>query len=276
VTVRSDDKSVVRDGCGTGEGHGSHIGEAHDLALKAAETDATKRALVTFGKAFGVALYAGPRDKIRKERQQGRQPLAAASFVDALGPDLPIGRAILQAQVRAASVAGGNGRSGRTPAIPRVPQLKNGAPSDSAIEASSTDTQSFVPESDNGEAIIDPSPLPAVRTTELRLPVDKSALSFGEPRRVRNKEHLRHVAAQPCLVCGALPADAHHVRFAQPKAFGRKVSDEFTVPLCRTHHRELHRTGNERAWWHDMGIDPLPVAARVWDESHAALIPVGE
>jgi hypothetical protein len=83
-------------------------------------------------------------------------------------------------------------------------------------------------------------------------------------------------AAQPCLLCGALPADAHHIRFAQPKAFGRKVGDEFTVPLCRTHHRELHHTGNERAWWHDMGIDPLPVAAKLWDESLAALIPVGE
>jgi hypothetical protein len=49
-----------------------------------------------------------------------------------------------------------------------------------------------------------------------------------------------HVAARACLVCGALPANAHRVRFAQPKAFGRKISDEFTVPLCRSHHRELH------------------------------------
>ena len=38
-----------------------------------------------------------------------------------------------------------------------------------------------------------------------------------------------------------------HARFAQPKAFGAKVSDEFTVPLCRDHHRELHNNGNERA-----------------------------
>ena len=276
VTVRSDERSVVRDGCGTGEGHGSHLGEAHDLALKAAETDATKRALVTFGKAFGLALYAGARDRTRKERQQGRQPLLAGRSVDPLRADQPIVRAILQAQVTAAQVAAGDGRSWCTPAMPRLAQLENGAPSGSATEASSTDTQSGVSESDNGELIVDPSPLPAVRTTELRLPVDKSALSFGEPRRVRDKAHLRHVAARPCLLCGAFPADAHHIRFAQPKAFGRKVSDEFTVPLCRTHHRELHHTGNERAWWHDMGIDPLPVAARLWDESNAALIPVGE
>ena len=45
---------------------------------------------------------------------------------------------------------------------------------------------------------------------------------------------------------------------------GRKVSDEFTVPLCRAHHRELHHSGNEAAWWHDMGIDPLEIARELW------------
>ena len=43
----------------------------------------------------------------------------------------------------------------------------------------------------------------------------------------------------------AKPVHAHHLRFAQPKALGRKVSDEFTVPLCNLHHRELHTWGNE-------------------------------
>ena len=115
--------------------------------------------------------------------------------------------------------------------------------------------------------LIDRSRFRRIQAAELRGRVDKSALPLSEPRRLRDKDHLRHVAAQPCLVCGAVPSDAHHVRFAQPKAFGRKVSDEFTVPLCRTHHRELHHTGNERAWWHDMGIDPLPAAARLWEET---------
>ena len=36
---------------------------------------------------------------------------------------------------------------------------------------------------------------------------------------------------------------------------GRKVSDEFTVPLCRGHHRELHRSGDEEAWWKNQDID---------------------
>ena len=76
-------------------------------------------------------------------------------------------------------------------------------------------------------------------------PIDKSQLMIAEPKRLRDKAHLKFVAAQPCLVCGRQPADPHHLRFAQPRAIGLKVSDEFTVPLCRGHHRELHQTGNE-------------------------------
>ncbi len=101
------------------------------------------------------------------------------------------------------------------------------------------------------------------------LGIDKSALTFGEPRRLRDKEHLQFVAAQPCLLCGRLPSDPHHLRFAQPRALGLKVSDEFTVPLCRTHHRELHQSGNEAAWWHDMGIEPLEIAKTLWQETRS-------
>ena len=75
--------------------------------------------------------------------------------------------------------------------------------------------------------------------------IEKSELTIGEPRRHRDKSHLKFVASQPCLVCGRSPADAHHLRFTQPRALGRKVSDEFTVPLCRTHHRDNHRFGDE-------------------------------
>jgi hypothetical protein len=101
------------------------------------------------------------------------------------------------------------------------------------------------------------------------IPIDKSLLAIGEPRRLRNKTHLRHVASQPCILCGSRPCDPHHLRFAQPRAMARKVSDEFTVPLCRAHHTELHREGNEAAWWHDMGIDPLVIAGELWLESQA-------
>ena len=70
--------------------------------------------------------------------------------------------------------------------------------------------------------------------------------------------------AGPCLICGRQPADAHHLRFAQHRPLGRKVSDEFTVPLCRGHHRELHRCGDEAAWWKKVGIDPTVCARTLW------------
>ena len=100
--------------------------------------------------------------------------------------------------------------------------------------------------------------------SNLAAPVDKSVLAIATPRRYRNREHLRSIIKQACLVCGRQPSDPHHLRFAQPKALGRKASDEFTVPLCRTHHREVHRAGNEQAWWKATGIDPLKVARKLW------------
>jgi recombination DNA repair RAD52 pathway protein len=57
ITVHADGSTIVREGHGSGEGRGTSPGEVHDIALKAAETDATKRALATFGKPFGLELY---------------------------------------------------------------------------------------------------------------------------------------------------------------------------------------------------------------------------
>jgi len=99
-------------------------------------------------------------------------------------------------------------------------------------------------------------------------PINDSVLVFPEPRRVRDRNHIRHVMKQACLVCGRRPSDPHHLRFAQSRALGRKVSDEFTVPLCRAHHRELHRYGSEGSWWQNTGIDPLAAARMLWLESH--------
>jgi hypothetical protein len=101
--------------------------------------------------------------------------------------------------------------------------------------------------------------------------IDKSLLTFGEPRRRRDKSHLRFVATQPCLICGRTPSDPHHLRFAQPRAMGRKASDEFVVPLCRTHHRQNHGVGDERAWWKPTSIDPLDVALNLWKRSRGVV-----
>src|SRR5262249_33235111 len=94
--------------------------------------------------------------------------------------------------------------------------------------------------------------------------IDKSILTVAAPRRYRSREHLRYVMQQPCLVCGRKQSDPHHLRYMQPRALGRKPSDEFAVPLCRSHHRAVHRAGDEQAWWKAAGIDPVKVARRLW------------
>jgi len=111
--------------------------------------------------------------------------------------------------------------------------------------------------------------------------IDKSILTLAAPRRYRNREHLRYVMQQPCLICGRKPSDPHHLSFTQPRALGRKVSDEFAVPLCRIHHRLVHRSRDERAWWRQTSVDPIQVARKLWKEtrgigqrrSHRAALP---
>jgi hypothetical protein len=93
--------------------------------------------------------------------------------------------------------------------------------------------------------------------TEVAFPLIKTV-------RKRNKAHLRFVAAEPCLICKRSPCDAHHLKFAQQRSLGGKVSDEFTVPLCRDHHEELHRFGNEAAWWANVQIEPMLLAKELW------------
>jgi hypothetical protein len=105
-------------------------------------------------------------------------------------------------------------------------------------------------------------PAPAAKVVRRRLE--------AKTIRLRDKEHCKFVATRACVICGRTPAEAHHVRFAQPRALNRKVSDEYTVPVCRLHHRELHRYGDEASWWAGVNIDPLPIALDLWRSSQAA------
>jgi hypothetical protein len=113
-------------------------------------------------------------------------------------------------------------------------------------------------------APIDLPPADDARQPQDTTPGTQTVRTRTKPLRHRSKEHLAFVAAQPCLICQRTPCDAHHLKFAQPKALGRKVSDEFTVPLCRDHHHELHRHGNERAFWANLKLVPLEVAKDLW------------
>ena len=98
-------------------------------------------------------------------------------------------------------------------------------------------------------------------------PRNGAVRALSKTVRLRDKEHRKFVSRQACLVCGRTPSDPHHLRFVQPRALGRRVSDEFTVPLCRIHHRELHRQGDEAAWWGRLSIYPVPVALKLWQHT---------
>jgi len=246
LTVQADGATIIREGHGTGEGRGSSPGEVHDIALKAAETDATKRALATFGRPFGLELYRGA--KTAAQPKPLPSPSIAEPSDDRLGfhPDdttpiprpshyygrrhqNPIARHFRDERRQAEHAMGTNARTPLSSAPPLAPSAQ--------------------------------SDLTPGR-------IDKSVLAIAEPKRLRDKAHLKFVASQPCLVCGRQPSDPHHLRFAQRRAIGLKVSDEFTVPLCRGHHRQLHQAGNEVNWWENLKIKPLEIAKELWDQTH--------
>jgi DNA recombination protein Rad52 len=231
ITVQTDGMLIIREGHGSGEGRGASAGEVHDIALKAAETDATKRALATFGRPFGLELYRQSRALVQETR------LKAPIIPHIKAPIIPPTRF-------------GFHPDDTTP-IPR-PSRYFGLREDPKIETG----RPVQPKTD--------AP-PLAPATPQR--IDKSALALPEPKRLRDKLHLRFVASQPCIVCGRQPSDPHHLRFAQPRALGVKVSDEFTVPLCRGHHRQLHQVGNEESWWTERNISPLPIARDLWAQT---------
>lgn len=243
ITVEADGRKILREGHGSGEGRANSPGEAHDTALKAAETDATKRALTTFGKPFGLELY-------RKDNV-GR-------------PEAPVPSPSL-------NPSGQEQRFGLHPddatPIPR--------PSHYYGRRHHSTSREFFPNAKPeaaGENAVAPPIAPKNSEDHNQDRIDKSQLAIAEPKRLRDKAHLKFVASQPCLVCGRQPSDPHHLRFAQPRAIGMKVSDEFTVPLCRGHHRELHQTGDEKTWWEQRRIRVLELARSLWEQSHPSTV----
>lgn len=276
ITVRAGPVVIVREGVGTGHGRAFTAGEAHEVAMKSAETDAMKRALATFGNPFGLALYDSEQRGVRPERKRATKSEPAETrawvLVDPDGKEAgqwaeptafcgALKRALRDAPGEKERMAWWQANSAvlealrlahpdlvtrrglhyvdALAALCRAPGSANQAPADGT---SAEETQG------------DTSPAPTT----------------ADPIRLRDKEHLRLVAGQPCLVCGRQPAEAHHLRFAQPRAMSRKPGDQFTVPLCRLHHRALHDAGDEQAWWRERTIDPMVEAERLWAMSRPA------
>jgi len=293
VLVRAGDTIISREGTGCGTASARNAADAHERAIKAAETDATKRALATFGNRFGLCLYD-------KEQAGVSEPASHAleiycpdgrTFAERLSPEsfCTALRKIIESSRDIAELAEWHQRN--APAIDHLrslaPELKTQRGEhyadvlerlfrsrlDTAVDAAA-DRKNVV----NGHpATTDDMPNASLSTTLPMAPsriadgprIDKAALTFKTVRRLRYKVHLRRVAALACLVCGRRPCHAHHIRHAQPRGLSQKVSDEFVVPLCFLHHRALHDSSSEKLWWQDRRIDPIPISEQLWAGSHA-------
>lgn len=282
IAVRAGPLTITREGCGSGQAKASTPGEAHELALKAAETDGTKRALSTFGNPFGLALYdrelAGVKNRkalvqaaddyrgpwlLSLPNGAGQSFTKADEFIVTLrkalteAPDIEQLFAIWERNVDTVRTLNRQSNS----STPRgvigqnlVAHLKSRAITLAKQGGYAPET---APDPHNGS----------------RPKIDKSVLTISEPKRIRSKEHLRFVATQPCVICGRTPSHAHHIRYAQLKGVALKVSDEFTVPLCAIHHSQNHATGDERRWWREHKIEPLAVAHSLWRETRRRSFP---
>ena len=272
IRVRAGDHLIVREGSGAGHGVSIIPGEAHERALKEAETDATKRALSTFGNVFGLALYDREQKGVRKEAPRKDKPSPDKDgLVLTLSPgDLemfrrPEGycsafRKVLQLITSGEELIGFWKANEETvirlrEAYPRLKTSK-GVHYAQILGELYTQRLQELAQSHVHTAPANRNPLLG-RSIDRPGPIDKTDLAIPTRRVVRDKEHLRYVAAQPCLICGRQPAQAHHLRFMQPRAMGRKVSDEWTVPLCAIHHRQLHDAGDEQRWWAERQVEPV-------------------
>lgn len=285
ISVRAGESVITREGSGSGEAKGLTPGQAHDMSLKAAETDATKRALATFGNPFGLALYdkelAGVRGGHRFFDEQAHEKLQAWSLHSESGQvieTLPSAKAFAEAlsdRIQAAvTIEGLFGLWERN--VRLIGSLSHGDKTHdrgtsagelvTLLKSRAKELTGLAPENPEKQADSDTrrSANGALCAGISKTKIDKNSLQIGEPKRIRSKEHLKFVAKQPCLICGRRPSQAHHIRYAQPRALSRKVSDEFVVPLCTIHHDALHRVGDEKMWWNKHSIDPMAVAADLW------------
>ncbi len=279
IRVRAGKTLVSREGSGVGHGTGSTLGEAHESALKEAETDATKRALTTFGNLFGLALYdkdqvGVARTKTDSAAQKGDAlPVTWTLFSSTGAPfqkfDNPQGYCSAAKEALLNSKGSGDLEDFWKANQSSIAQLRSVWPE--------LKTRHGVHYADVLERLYRSQILHWEHDDKSRArqgegAIDKSGLALPAPKRIRDEPHLKFIASLPCLVCGRTPSQAHHLRFAQPRAMGKKVSDEWVVPLCVLHHRALHDVGSEETWWQEHHIDALTEAEKLWRLSHPAQV----
>ncbi len=281
ITVIAGARRLIREGTGFGQARAKMAADAHELAIKSAETDATKRALSTFGNRFGLGLYG--KDATAPDTDRAMSPSAPSQNgqyppLSLFAPDGSVidhnlspegfctGLRQLTAHCKSMKEVGAlsslnEGQISKIAAL-GLKTAKGTLYSEILIRLLNKKQEQFTPPpaASNEEDI----------TQKAMHRIDKSALMIGIERRIRDKEHLKAIAQLPCLVCNRQPSHAHHLKFAQRRGLSQKVSDEYAVPVCALHHGDLHRASNEENWWQSHGVDPLPIAAELWTR-HVAL-----
>jgi DNA recombination protein Rad52 len=280
IRVRAGEAIIVREGTGWGSATAPHIGEAHERALKAAETDATKRALATFGNRFGLGLYDKEQNGVTpKKGERGRFSLFDPKgnvFAEGLSAEAFCGglRQLIEKcsvlnELEGLQAANAENLKRLRLEVPELKTTKNIHYAE-VLEHLYQDARSrFAAPQDLSGTAAPETPLLKPSRIAPGARVDKSVLYLGTERRLRDKAHLLFVSTNPCLICGRTPSHAHHLTFAQRRGLSMKVSDQFTVPLCAFHHDELHRSGAERDWWTQHSVEPLAVAHDLWAMSHS-------
>ena len=289
IRVRASETVIVREGTGWGHAAMRNPAEAHELALKAAETDATKRALATFGNRFGLGLYDKEQNGVSPKKQSCSALCLIAPdgvmLADNLSPESFCGglRQLIEKLTALSDVEALQRLN-----YPNLLRLRLEAPdlkTNKGIhyaevlerflaERIASLTIPVLPAALPVQEHAEPAPStepPLLKESKIAPGprIDKAALTIGTERRLRDRDHLLRVAHQPCLICGRQPSHAHHLTFAQKRGLAMKVSDEFTVPLCSVHHDELHRSGDERGWWTTKDVSPLGIAEELWRASRS-------
>jgi DNA recombination protein Rad52 len=270
IRVRAGDVVVARDGSGVGHGSGETLGEAHESALKEAETDATKRALTTFGNLFGLALYDKQQQGVRRRRSR----VALERPWTLLSGDGAVLSVHGTAQEFCAALRDAFATAPSSPALEALWSRNRVIADEMRVLFPTLKTA-------RGSHYIDvlqrcyearraqlSTPEGAGTEVDEQVSVDKSVLRLGIPKRVRDPDHLAYVRSLPCLVCARTPSEPHHLRFAQPRGLSSKPSDEWTVPLCLLHHRALREAGSEERWWAEQHLDAKAEAERLWRQRH--------
>lgn len=107
-----------------------------------------------------------------------------------------------------------------------------------------------------------------MRSQRIVRPDTAFSVASTKQRRPRetNHAHLAFIRTLRCCICGKPGPDPAHIRSASPiygkreTGGGEKASDKWTTPLCRAHHDEQHKAGDELTWWASNGIDPFGLA----------------